>query len=466
MHTASPPHAAPAERRLTRGVKLAYGFGDSGGAIVTVITGFFLQAFLLDIAGLRPAAIGIIFLIAQVWDAVTDPAMGMIADRTRTRWGSKRPWLLFGAVPFGLAYFLQWIVPDVGPTGLFLYYLFAALLLRTTFTIIGVPYSALTPALTRDYDERTHLNTYRFSFSILAGLVAIIFHPLLVGLAGGAIYRGYLISAGVWAVVIALAVLTVFRFSYELPPLSAARPEPQFNIVQQLGLAFRNRPFLYVTGIYLFSWVTLLLVQSNLLLFTRYWAQLEAQFTTLILTFQVTTIIFLSIWNYLSARMEKQRIYVSGVLLWIIGLASLYVIPPGAAPLYYAAAAIIGAGAAVAYLIPWSMLPDVIEYDELQTGQRREGLFYGMFVFLQKIGLSLGLVVSNFALEAAGYVNPDIAGQAVAQPDSVLAVLRVLVSFVPVVLLLLSVPLALRYPISRARFADIRRQLAERAAAN
>ena len=104
--------AAPASK-LSRATKLAYGVGDLGPAIVTAINGFFLNAFLLDVAGLRPAAVGIIFLIVKIWDSVNDPLIGAISDRTNTRWGRRRPWLLFGAVPFGLAFFLHWLVPPV-----------------------------------------------------------------------------------------------------------------------------------------------------------------------------------------------------------------------------------------------------------------------------------------------------------------------------------------------------------------
>lgn len=115
-----PVAPGPGEERLGRGRKVGYGVGDMGGSVFVTITGFFLAVFLLDVAGLRPAAFGLIFLIAQIWDAITDPIVGVLADRTRSRWGKKRPWLLIGAVPFGVAYFLQWVVPDLGPTGLFL----------------------------------------------------------------------------------------------------------------------------------------------------------------------------------------------------------------------------------------------------------------------------------------------------------------------------------------------------------
>ena len=442
--------------RLTRGAKLAYGTGDMAGSVVVTLTGFFLQAFLLDVAGLRPAAVGVIFLVSSVWDAVTDPMMGVISDRTRTRWGSKRPWLLFGAVPFGVAYFLHWLVPDLGPVGLFAYYLAVSLLLKTAYTVVNVPYAALTPALTQDYDERTQLNTYRFSLNLFGSLLAVVLHPVLVSLAGDDVARGYLLSAGVWGVFIAATVLTAFGGTAErtAPSVSA-----NLNLWRDLTSALRNRAFLLVTGIYLCSWLALLTVQANLLLFFRYWADIEAQFTGLILSFQVAAILSLSLWAYLSKRIGKRAVYTLGALLWAAGLALFFFLPPGAVLPAYGLATLIGVGAAVAYLIPWSMLPDVVDDDELRTGERREGVFYGMFVFLQKLGLSLGLAVSSFALDATGYLNPEAAGAVVTQPDGVLLTLRLLVSFVPAALLLISLPFVYYYPLTRERYAEIRARL-------
>src|SRR5512136_1175691 len=108
------PTASPPTEKLDRITKLAYGVGDLGPAIVAAINGFFLNAFLLDVAGLRPAAAGTIFLLVKVWDAVNDPIVGTLTDRTLTRWGRRRPWLLFGAIPFGLAFFMQYLVPPLG----------------------------------------------------------------------------------------------------------------------------------------------------------------------------------------------------------------------------------------------------------------------------------------------------------------------------------------------------------------
>jgi GPH family glycoside/pentoside/hexuronide:cation symporter len=441
--------------------KLAYGAGDLGAAIVAAISGFFLNAFLLDVAQLRPGLVGIVFFIATFWDAVNDPIIGNLSDRTRTRWGRRRPWLLFGALPFGIAFWLHWVVPPLDETGLFFYYLIVAILLKTAFTAVNVPYTTLTAELTHDYNERTRLTAYRFSFSILGGVAAVGLQPVLVGLMPDE-RAGYLLAAAVWGVVIVISSWITFAFTREpdsstLPPAT----ETQYSFWGGLRAAFSNRPFLYVTGIYLCAWLTLQFIQSNLLLYVRYWIGAEDSFTLLVLILQVTAFSFLAVWSWFSGRYGKKRTYYVGATIWAVVLVAVFFVPAGdITPLYFVAF-FAGVGLSVAYLIPWSMLPDVVEYDEWQNGQRREGLYYGFFVLLQQVGLSLGLALSNFVLDGAGYITPEV-GQVVQQPESVLLVLRLFVSFVPVLLLLISLPLAYFYPITPEKYQAIEADLAAR----
>ncbi len=443
--------------RLTRRTKLAYGAGDLGPAIVTAINGFFLNAFLLDVAGLRPGMVGTIFLLTKIWDAVNDPLLGMLSDRTRTRWGRRRPWLLFAAIPFGVFFFLQWNVPPVSDAGKFVYYLIVAILLDTAFTAINVPYAALTPELTHDYDERTSLSSYRMSFSILGGVLAAFFHTILVGLFPE-VRVGYMVSAAVWAVLITVPNWITFAFTREVH-FTEDRPKgPGF--FEGIKIAFRNRAFVLVTVIYLLSWLSIQFVQNNLILYVRYWLGAEALFGPIILAVQFSAFAFVLVWTQVSRRVGKQRTYYVGMGVWIIVSLALFFVQPGQIALFFVLAILAGAGVSIGYIIPWSMIPDVIEQDELETGQRREGIFYGFFVFMQKLGLSLGLAISNFMLEAAGYITP-VSGEALPlQPPPVLLALRLFVSVAPAIVLLISFVVVRAYPITRERHAAIRAQLA------
>lgn len=449
--------------QLSTLTKLAFGVGDLGPAIVAAINGFFLNAFLIEVAGIRPAFAALIFLIVKIWDSVNDPVIGTLTDRTNTRWGRRRPWLLFGAIPFGLAFFLHWLVPDWGDAGKFWYYLVVALLLDTGFTAVNVPYTALTPELTQDYDERTSLNAYRFSFSILGGTVAAFIHTLIIGsFTGTAVLRGYAISAAIWAVVIILSNFITFAFTRESQ--FQEQKEQPLGFLAGLKVALGNRPFLFVTTLYLLSWLAIQFVQNNLILYVKYWTKAEDQFQWLLLLLQVGSFLFLLIWTKASQRIGKQQVYYLGASVWIVVGFLLYFAPSQQVLWLYILAPLASIGVSVCYLIPWSLLPDVIELDELQTGQRREGIFYGFFVFLQKLGISAGIAISNLVLDWAGYVKPDYLGAPLVptQPQAVLTSLRVFVSWVPAIILLISFVVVYYYPITREKHAQLQAELANR----
>ncbi len=462
MSTPTTPIATAPADKLSFGRKLAFGIGDLGPALVASIQGFFLNAFLLDIAGIRPGLAGIIFLVVKIWDSVNDPIVGRLTDRTNTRWGRRRPWLLFGAIPFGLAWFLQWLVPDLSQTGLFWYYLIVALLLDTGFTAVNVPYTALTPELTHDYDERTRLNSFRFSFSILGGLAALAVHSVLID-AFPSVTQGYAISAAVMGGIIVISNLITFAFTEESHFKDAAE-EDDPGFVEGVRIALRNRPFLYVVAIYLLSWLCIQFVQANMLLYVRYWVGGEDRFIQLAFALQVSAFVFLLMWSKISQKWGKQKVYYVGMSFWIAVEIALFFVQPGQFTLLLGLAILAGVGVSIGYLVPWSMLPDVVELDELETGQRREGIYYGFFVFLQKLGISLGLALSNFILEATGYINAENLSALPEQPTAVLTALRIFVSLVPAVILLISFPIVYRYPITREKHAEIRAALDARKA--
>jgi GPH family glycoside/pentoside/hexuronide:cation symporter len=442
--------------KLSRVTKLAFGAGDLSSAIVAAINGFFLNAFLLDVAGLRPAAVGTIFLIVKIWDAVNDPIVGMLTDRTTTRWGRRRPWLLFAAIPFGVFFFMQWIVPPFSDSGKFFYYLVIAFFLDAAFTAVNVPYAALTPELTHDYDERTSLSSYRFSFSILGGVFAAFLHTQIVGMFPN-VQTGYLVSAAIWTFFIIVPNFVTFAFTRETH-FKEKRPEgPGF--IEGLKIAFANKAFVCVTVIYLLSWLSIQFVQTNLLLYVKYWMGAESSFGTIVLAVQVSAFLFLLLWTQVSKRIGKKNTYYIGMAFWVLVEIALFFVQPGQITLLFVLAILAGAGVSIGYLIPWSMLPDVVELDELQTGQRREGIFYGFFVFLQKLGISLGLAISNFILEATGYVNQTPGGPVPAQPAGVLMALRSFVSLAPALVLLISFWVVYQYPISRESHAKMRAEL-------
>ncbi len=456
--------ANTASVKLSPLTKLAYGAGDLGPAIIAGISGFFLLNFLINVAGLQPGIAGTILLIAKLWDAVNDPVVGWLTDKTVSRMGRRRPWLLFGALPFAAAFILHWVVPPLSDAGKFVYYVVVAIFLDTAITAVNVPYAALTAELTPDYDERTSLSAYRFSFSILGSVLAAFFHTQIIDAFKNDPFTGNLLSVSLWAAVSVAGFLATFFGTREPehPPAPAAADKgPGF--VAGLKIAFSNRPFVLVTIIYLLSWLTIQFVQNNLFIYVRDWVGMEAgEFGFVLLALQFCAFGSLLVWTRISGRIGKQRVYYIGGVIFLFALLALFFVQPGQVALLYGIALVAGVGLAVCYLVPWSMLPDVIELDELQTGQRREGVFYGFFVFLQKLGLSLGLFISGWVLDLAGYIKAVPGAEVPPQPESVLFALRLLVGPAGAAILALSFVAVYLYPITRSKHAEIRAQIAAR----
>ena len=455
------PHA-PTEKVPLR-TKLAFGCGDVGPAVATAIMSFFLLYFFTDVARLSPADASVILLLTKMWDAVNDPLIGLLSDRINTRWGRRRPWFLFGALPFGLAFFLLFQVPPLGDAARFAYYLVVSLLLDTMFTVVNVPYTALTPELSRDYDERTSLNSYRFAFSIAGGLIAAVTHPIIVNAVAAQtdLQTGYAVSALVWALVCVAPFFIAFFGTYERHTPEEAEAMP---FVESLRWTFRNRAFRYATGIYLLSWLVVQTVSTLIVYYLTYWLRRPEITPLVLLGVQGSALIWLFIWNAVSRRVGKQGVYFIGMTMWIAASLALFAVQPDWPTWSVIGLAILaGVGVAVAYLVPWAMLPDVIELDELETGRRREGAFYGLFVLLQKVGLALGLFVVGQVLSATGYITPPPgATTPIVQPDSALLAIRVMMGPAAAAVLIAGMFLVGRFPITRASHEQTLRELAAR----
>jgi len=461
--------------------KIAYGAGDLGSAITANIIVFYLSYFLTNVAGMSAGLAGSVRMIGGIWDAINDPIVGVLSDRTRSRWGRRYPWMIFGAVPLGMFFFLQWLVPSFSPNPqtnqwwLFCYYIAISILFNTAYTAINLPYTALTPELTQDYHERTSLNSFRFTFSIGGSILSLILAQIIFSVVENPAQK-YLILGGICAIISVLPTYwcvwgTKDRaqrvLEYRLAENAAAHiPEEHSEslpFLEQLRLAFSNRPFLFVIGIYLASWLAVQTTAAIIPYFVTSWMKLpESASAQVALAVQGTALLMLFVWAKVSHRFGKKAVYFMGMGLWIIAQAGLLFLQPGQVTLMYILAILAGFGVSTAYLVPWSMIPDVIELDELQTGQRREGIFYGFMVLFQKIGLALGLFIVGLVLESAGF-KPTLAGQAIPiQPESALLAIRIAIGPFPTISLIAGLVLAYFYPITREYHAEIMLKLRER----
>lgn len=467
----NPPNAIPLtaySERLDLKTKLAYGVGELGKEIPGNILVFFLLFFLTNVAGLNPSLAGSVLLVTKVWDAINDPLIGWLSDRTRSPLGRRYPWMLWGAIPLGICFFLLWFVPPTTNQWLlFAYYSGMALLLDTAVTMVALPHGTLAAELTQGYDERTSLISFKAIFSIGASLFSLsLAQAIFAKIADPS--KKYLILGAVCGVIIICAVYlcvwgTYGRYKVVQTERNKAAQEPSLPLWQQIQIAFTNFPFLCVIGIYLCSWLGLQLTAAMLPYFVINWMGLpDRHFTQTALAVQGTALSMTFFWSAVAQRVGKRAIYCMGIPLTICALIGLYFLQPSQVGLLYVLAIIVGLGLSTAYLVPWSMLPDVVDLDELNTGHRREGIYYGFVVHLQKIGVAIALFLVGKTLDWSGFISTTAGQPLPTQPDSALWAIRLLLGPVPALVLIGGLVWAYFYPISRQKHGEILLALLER----
>lgn len=446
--------------------KLAYGMGDTGTAAAASIRSFFFLYFLTDVAGLNPVLAGAVLMVNKLWDAVNDPLIGSLSDHLPTRWGRRRPWFLLGALPFALTFFFLYRVPALSQWGKFAYYLVASFLFDLAYTAVNVPYAALAPELTSDYHERTVLNKYRFAVSIIVGLLAALLHQQIVGAvqrSGGLEAKGYMFSTIFWG---SISILTfVFAFAGTYERYHPEKPK-RFKVFSGFLATWQNQGFRLLAGVHMLSWMAVQIVSSIIVYYMKYWLKRPELTSLILLAVQGSALLWLFLWTILSRRLGKKAIFQWGAGTWVIASVVLFLVQPDW-PSWVAmgVALAAGAGVSVAYFMPYAMLPDLIEQDELVTGERREGIYYGFFVFLQKASLALGLFLVGWALDLTGYIKPEPGITApLTQPASALFALRLMIGPLPAVLLLTSMLLVKSFPITQAKHEQNLRELEQRRA--
>ncbi|MBV6393049.1 MAG: putative glycoside/cation symporter YagG [Anaerolineales bacterium] len=459
-------------------LKVLYGSGDWGIASVSMMRSIFYAIYLTDVVGIEPRLASLGALVGIVWDAVNDPIIGMLSDRVKSKLGRRRPFLLWFAFPFGLSFVILWSAPNwESQIGLLIYVTLAFMLSDTLTTLVAVPYYSLTPELTQNYDERTSLSSFRTVFQLASAMVVVIAAPMIVDAVmagGGSQQQGFMAAGAVFGAIGALPLFIIGLFIRERFASEAAERE-SLSFRETLKLAWQNAPFRYAAGIYMFNWSAVDMVAITFPFFLLYWVaqgDLLAKINILGVDLALESaffgammfccILFVPFWLKVSKRFNKIGAYIAGMTAWIVVQAMIFTIQPGEINYLLTIAALAGVGVSAAYVLPDSILPDVIEWDELRTGRRQEGIYYGIRTLIRKLTGALVIFVTLQILGWSGYQAPPDNVIQFTQPDSALFMIRVMDSFIGAAILTGTIILAWFYPLTRERYQRVQKLLAVR----
>jgi GPH family glycoside/pentoside/hexuronide:cation symporter len=440
--------------KVSTGLKICYGSGDLVSGLAFNALNFFYLYFLNTVVGMPAYLAGLVLLVGRAWDGVMDPVMGMIVDSTTSHQGKHRFWMLFAIGPFVLFFFLLWIRLPGSQLTQFILYSLLFLLFSTSFTMYNIPYGSMTADLTRDYHERTGLTGVRMVFSLFAMIIGAGATQMLAGIP----QVGYPGMAAVFGIVMLMGGATAI-FATRNRDTIVTRPE---GIHFRIWLsAMRNRPFVLLVSSYLLLTVATTGVSGIFIYFVKYSLGLrsDVQSSLIMGVLVMAAIAALPLWAWVSKVASKKISLFAGMAVFAAGLVVVSRTRLAAGPVvFYSLAVVTGIGLSSFFIVLWSMIPDVVEYGQLQTGRRNEGIYYGLWFFVQKLGMAASAAINGAVLSATGF-RQMAGGAMLDQPSAAIRGIGLLLAGLPIVLIAAGLVVLSFYPINAARHAEIKRQL-------
>lgn len=441
---------------LPRSVRVGYGLGSFCSGTFGTIPGLLLLYYMTNSLGVPAGLAGLAVFLPKAWDLVINPYVGRLSDRTKSRHGPRRPWLLAGAVFLPPAFVLTFAGSPVRGEAAALYVGFCFFLAATAYALFEVPYKAMPAEMTDDYHEQSSLLTWRMGFLGLAILLAGGLAPALVNMNGGApSLEGYRTMALVIGVVLLVAMAATFLGTSKAPRIERAVPEHGSTIVQQLTAARGNRPFMLLLGIGVTQMFAVGAMLAGAPYFASYIIGDTGAITTLFLALIGPMLVLMPAWVRVSRRFDKRASMVVASLLFLVGGAAFSLTPVFGSVYAHGCAMLIGIGYAGLQLLQFSMLADTLVYDELTSGHRRAGAFTGLWTGAETLMMAFGALVLGWVLSAAGFRSsePD---KPVTQPDSAIDAILIGGALIPAVLMSLAIVFTLKYDLTAERLKALR----------
>lgn len=449
--------------------KIAYGFGDFASSMFWKLFSMFLLFFYTDIFGISAAAVGTMFLVTRIWDAANDPLMGIIGDRTNTRWGKFRPYLLFVAIPFGIIGVLTFTTPDLDSCGKLIYAYVTYTLMMMVYTAINVPYSSLLGVMTNNTDERTSLASWRFIGAFAGGLFVTATANSLVEYfsASSDQATGYQTTIGIYALV--AAVLFILTFAGTKERLKPVR-EKETNLKDDLRDIAKNGPWFIMLGAGISILIFNSLRDGSILFYFKYYVQDQnvSLFGSVYnFTQSAMASAYMSIWlasniigvllaKPVSQRIGKKKTFMLSAVISAILSFALYFLQPEHVIILFVLNVFIGITAGIVLPLIWSMYADISDYSEWKNGRRATGLIFSSSSMSQKFGWTLGGAISGWLLAAFGYqANME-------QSDESILGIRLMFSIIAGVGALLAFIFMYFYPLDEKYMEKIEVELEEK----
>ncbi len=441
-------------KKLSVKEKIGYGLGDTASHFVWDMVGFWILIFYTDTFGISAAAAGTIMLIARFWDMLSDPLMGIIADRTNTRWGKFRPYLLWMALPYSVLAVLTFTTPNLGPTGKVIYAGATYLLLMTVFTAINLPYSSLGAVMTSDSYERAGLNSYRFIFAFAGQLIVTGTALYLANYFGrGDMARGYQYTLILFAII----SFTLFMITFKTTRERVAPPKAQQkNLKEDIKNLFRNRPWVILFFVGIISFVMFALQNLTIAYYFKYYVGQEQSVQLFNIIGAVALIIGIPFSKPLAKRFGKRNVYMASSLISGLFFILLYI--PGNENIYAVYILNILAKFTYAPAVPllWTMLADTADYSEWKYHRRATGLVFSAATFAQKAGWGIGGALAGWLLALYRFV-PNVE-----QTATSLNGIKLMISVYPGILYMSCAILLYFYAIDQKTCLEMEKELEKR----
>ena len=477
--------------------KIGYSFGDAAANFVFQTMLIFQLGFYTDVFHISAAAAGTLLLVGRVWDAIFDPFMGVIADKTNTKWGKFRPWILWSAIPYALIFVLAFTTPNFSYTGKLIYAYITYILLMTLYSVNNLPYSALSGVMTADVNERTTLSSYRFIFAMIAAfIVQGLTLPLVSKLGGGDNTIGWTYTISIFAFLsVIFFVITFLTTRERIKPDPAQKSNPKEDFKNLL----KNKPWISMFILTLFLFITLALWGSAMFYYFTYyiskadlfnslnswglvipsgtinlswWDSVLSAFGLIIvgdksnvtsvgfslfnMSGQLFTIIGVLCSKWLSSKFGKRNVYLVGLLFTSIFTALFIFIPSDSINTIYFLNILKSLAYGPTIPLLWAMMGDVADYTEWVTGRRVTGIVFSAIVFALKAGLGLGGALCGWLLSLYGYI-PNVI-----QSDTALTGIKLTASIYPAITFFVGVIALFFYSISKKLNLQIQDELLER----